>query len=137
VRIRNLLDSLAKVFGVGLFVLRIRSKNYLGGVLKLKAKLTTAATVFALTVTCCSGIANADTGNGTKSPYSVSVQALEGPTSTDLYVNVTPSSSNYTAPNTLKKIQLKTFDQNDTLVYTHNYNNGVSSPNGTSDIVLT
>lgn len=125
------------MFGVGLFVLRIRSKSYLGGVLKLKSKLTTAAAVFALAVTCFSGIANADTGNGAQTPYSVSVQALEGPTATDLYVNVTPTSSNYTAPSTLKKIQLKTFDQNDTLVYTRNYNNGVSSPNGTSDIVLT
>jgi hypothetical protein len=77
------------------------------------------------------------TGNGTVDPYALGLQALQAKDgTTDLYVNVTPQLSGYTAPDSLKKVQLKSYDLNGKLVYTRNYNGGVASPNGQADIIL-
>lgn len=87
------------------------------------------------------GVAHANTGGvnhavGSQPAYSLSIQAFQGPTSTDLYINTTPTSSSIAQANTLKKVQLKTFDPNGDLVYTRNYNQDVATPNGTADIQL-
>ncbi|MDF2651220.1 MAG: hypothetical protein K0Q73_7025, partial [Paenibacillus sp.] len=76
-------------------------------------------------------------GNGTIDPYAIGLQALQAKDGiTDLYVNVTPKLDGYSAPNVLKKVQLKSFDLNGKLAYTRNYNGDVASPNGQADIKL-
>lgn len=76
-------------------------------------------------------------GNGTADPYVIGLQALQAKDGmTDLYVNVTPKLDGYTAPNVLKKVQLKSYDLNGKLAYTRNYNGDVASPNGQADIKL-
>lgn len=108
----------------------------------MKSRLVVSTITLALSTFGFTGVASASPNNsstayGTQTPYSLGIEALEGPTYTDLYVNLTPMSSGITTPDTLKKVQLKTFNQNGELVYTRNDNNGVASPNGTADIQLT
>lgn len=76
-------------------------------------------------------------GSGTVDPYAIGLQALQAKDGiTDLYVNITPKLDGYTAPNVLKKVQLKSYDLNGKLAYTRNYNGDVASPNGQADIKL-
>jgi len=98
-------------------------------------------TIFS-TLFCFTGVASASTDNpdkaaATKAAYALQIQALEGPTFTDLYVNTSPTTAAITALSSLKKVQLKTFDKNDNLIYTQNYNDGIAAPNGSADIQLT
>jgi hypothetical protein len=76
-------------------------------------------------------------GNGTVDPYSLGLQALQAKDGiTDLYVNVKPTLDGYSAPNSFKKVQLKSYDVNGKLAYTRNYNGDVAAPNGQADIKL-
>jgi len=93
--------------------------------------------MFGFTGVASASTKSPDTATGSQTPYSLQIQALEGPTYTDLYVNTSPTTAGITALNSLKKVQLKTFDKNGNLVYTRNYNNGVAAPNGSADIQLT
>jgi hypothetical protein len=95
----------------------------------------------ALLLSSLSSVAYASTGSlsnpaGEQPSYALKIQALKGPTSTDLYVNTTPTNAGIHPLNSLKKVQLKTFDKNNDLVYTRNYNNGVAAPNGSAEIQL-
>lgn len=107
--------------------------------MKPQARWTTALIVMFALVLSLTGIATAEGGKGnaygTAQPFSLSLQALLGKDgTTDLYVNLSPSAG-YAAPNTLNKVQLKSFTEDGTLVYTKNLL-GVASPAGRANIKL-
>lgn len=82
-------------------------------------------------------IAQAGTGYGTATPYSLNLLALLGKDgTTDVYTTVSPTASPYTAPDTQKHVQLKTFDTAGNLVWTKNLFD-VASPAGTADLKFT
>lgn len=62
-------------------------------------------------------------GNGTIHPYKMTVQAFKGLESTDLYISVFPSTSEYSFPNELKKVQVKLFGENGKHILTENFFN--------------
>jgi hypothetical protein len=77
-------------------------------------------------------------GSGTIDPFHLELIALKGLEQTDLYIHVQPNGEVYQAPEYLKKIQLKSYDADtEELVYTRNYNEGISSAGGKGTLVLT
>jgi hypothetical protein len=76
--------------------------------------------------------------SGTTNPFSLDLIALKGKEQTDLYIDVQPKVEGYHAPESLKKIQLKSYDADtEELVYTRNFNEDMPSPDGKGIIFLT
>jgi hypothetical protein len=69
-----------------------------------------------------SGTNAQDTGYGTVKPYSLSVEALKGPNSTDVTLTVS-AAKGYAAPDLAKKILLKAIDENGDALWAKNYLN--------------
>jgi hypothetical protein len=92
------------------------------------------AFVVVATFTAATGAARADNStlcsNATEAPYSLQLRALSGPAGADLTVSVA-ATQGCAVPETLKKIQLKTFAADGSLARTRNLTD-VAAPGGTT-----
>lgn len=82
------------------------------------------------------GKAGAAPKHGTIDPFALHLTALKGPTQTDLTLSVSSIVAGYTVPDSLRHVQLKSFDAAGELVYTKNHMN-LASPGGQASMVLT
>lgn len=93
------------------------------------------ATALSLCFSVAAAAAPASKANGAKDPYNLSLTALKGQEQTDLYISVSPKEIGFTAPESLKKVQLKSFSTDGVHEYTHN-SFDIASPSGVAAIAL-
>lgn len=93
------------------------------------------ATALSICFSVAAAAAPASKANGAKDPYNLSLTALKGQEQTDLYISVSPKEIGFTAPESLKKVQLKSFSTDGVHEYTHN-SFDIASPSGVAAIAL-
>jgi hypothetical protein len=95
------------------------------------------ALMVAATLTAATGAARADNStpcsNATDAPYSMRLRALTGPPGADLTVSIAATQA-CAVPETLLKVQLKTFAADGSLVGTRNLTD-VAAPGGTTGAI--
>lgn len=75
--------------------------------------------------------------NGTVKPFGLGATALQDKSGlTDLYLGVTSNNAGYPVPQSLQKVQLKSYKPDGKLAYTKNFQN-TPAPGGRADIQLT
>ncbi|HEY3367693.1 MAG TPA: hypothetical protein VGK74_21760 [Symbiobacteriaceae bacterium] len=95
----------------------------------MKAKLVALLAALLMLVSISSTVSAGapGKGNGTVDPFALKLTALLGKDgTTDLSATVTPVVSGFTAPDSLKKVQLKSFLLDGELAYTRNFKDVVS-----------
>jgi len=105
------------------------------GMLVKRATTVFLAVSLVLTFSAAASAAPASKANGTVDPYNLSLTALKGQEQTDLYISVSPKEAGFTAPDSLKKVQLKSFSTDGEHEYTHN-SFDIASPTGEAVISL-